>query len=140
MNTDWVNIGDHYLGFTLIIPFDTIYGWVRINVHTENGGYGTTLKDFALNKNPWLGISESENDQGFRLFPNPAEDKITVTNDNPEKGNILAIQNLLGQTLQSQPFASGLLNLDISHLGEGVYLMVLSGNHRKQVRKFVVTK
>jgi hypothetical protein len=140
VNTDWVNIGDHYLGFTLIIPFDTVYGWVRINVHAENGGYKTTLSDFALNKNPWLGISESYSDHGIRIFPNPAKGMTTVTNDIPEKGNTLTIQNLLWQTLQNQPFDSGRLKLDISNLREGVYLMVISGNHGKQVRKLIVTK
>lgn len=68
-NSDWVNIGDHYLGFTLIRPMDTLYGWVRINVTVINSeAYTTTIKDYALNDNPWIGIGDSPAEKGFSLF------------------------------------------------------------------------
>ncbi|MEI6437049.1 MAG: T9SS type A sorting domain-containing protein, partial [Bacteroidota bacterium] len=138
VNLDWLGIGDHYLGLTILLPQDTLYGWVRINVTSENFGYRTTIKDYALDKNPWLGIWEPNGMPGFTMFPNPAKGSITVKHCFPDKSNILTIQNFLGQTIQCQPFNSNKIILDISSLKDGIYLMILTGNHYNQVRKFVV--
>ena len=138
VNFDWLGIGDHYLGFTLLLTQDTLYGWVRINVTSENYGYRTTIKDYALNKNLWIGVRESNAIPGFTLFPNPAKGSVTVKNYLRDKNAILTIQNLLGQTIRTIPFDSDQITIEIGGLEDGVYAMMLTGNHQRQLLKFVI--
>ncbi|MCK9203125.1 MAG: T9SS type A sorting domain-containing protein [Bacteroidales bacterium] len=134
---DWVDIGDHYLGFTLINPGDTLYGWVRINVTQEEDGYRTTLKDFALDHNPWVGNMELTRKSAFTIFPNPAKEAITITNFTDGRNMVATLMDITGQIIQIQPFVSRQITLEISSLNDGLYLIVISGDHSKQVLKFV---
>ncbi len=138
-NFTWVDIGDRYLGFSLYLPLDTLCGWIRINVTSENNGYRTTIRDYALNNNPWLGIEKSSA-EAFTLFPNPARETVTVMSSVNDTGSTLTIKNLTGLTFLCQPFVSGRITLDISSLSPGIYFMTISGNYPKLVRKFIVNK
>ena len=139
-NFTWVDIGDRYLGFSLFLPLDTLYGWIRVNVTSENNGYRTTIKDYALNNNPWLGIGTATREAVFSLFPNPARETLTVMSSTNETGSAVIIQNLTGLTLLCQPLVSRQITLDISSLSPGIYFMTLNSNHSRQVRKFIVSK
>jgi len=138
-NFTWVDIGDHYLGFSLYLPLDTLCGWIRINVTSENNGYRTTIRDYALNNNPWLGVGPATR-EAFTLFPNPARETLTVMCSASETGNTLTIQNLTGLTFLCQSIVSEQTTLNISSLSAGIYFMTISGNSPKLVRKFIVNK
>jgi hypothetical protein len=135
---DWVDIGDHYIGFTLRLDQDTLYGWVRVNVSGEGPGYRTTIRDYAFDHDPWTGIRESSFKSNLVLFPNPAHGSITVKHRPQGSSDLLTIQNTTGVAIQCMNGNAEALSVDVSNLKPGLYLMVLTGNHPARVRKFAV--
>ncbi len=77
----------------------------------------------------------------FRLFPNPAKNKIQVSFDDGirrnQKAN-LSIQNLSGNILKSIPIilTGNNIEVDISSLNIGVYIMRISGDNFLVNKKF----
>lgn len=74
------------------------------------------------------GIAGLNNSQPFILFPNPAQDFITIKDLEVNKTFHLEIMNLLGQKILSkeiQPDNSGSSILDIRNLSKGTYLIKL---------------
>ncbi len=96
--------------------------------------------------NDLTGVSENETVEGFRVFPNPAHDLITVglpQCDSPTRGQTeYRITNVMGQTLMS-----GLLNvvetchgaslqqIDVSKIPNGLYFIEIDGMTQKLIVK-----
>jgi hypothetical protein len=74
---------------------------------------------------------------GLSVYPNPAARQLTVSTDQVPGGGTVAILDLAGHILLSQNLSQveGSLDLDISQLPSGVYIIRLeSGNHQRQVK------
>ncbi|MBL0072432.1 MAG: T9SS type A sorting domain-containing protein [Bacteroidetes bacterium] len=76
-----------------------------------------------------VGVSETPRDEVFGIHPNPASDKITIT-DFP--GGIVRISNVLGVVVFSADFGSaGSVEIDINMLASGVYTVkTVTGNSK----------
>ena len=73
-------------------------------------------------------------EEGFRVFPNPAQDWITVwlpPCDSPAVESEYRITNLLGQTLMTGTFSAEVLQLDVSHLSTGMYFITVGNQTQK---------
>lgn len=55
---NWHNTVDHYLGFSLVVNADTLYGWMRLDVSLIDGA--VTLKDYAYNSSPGKSIAAGD--------------------------------------------------------------------------------
>jgi hypothetical protein len=78
------------------------------------------------------------NKQGFDVFPNPANDLLTIVRyGNLEQGAEVVLYDLLGKSVISGKFESGDKNilLDIQKVTSGVYICKLNDNHGDE--KFV---
>jgi len=64
---------------------------------------------------------------GFMVYPNPAEDRLTVTINGEYR-----ITNLFGQTLLSGPDSR---DIDVSNLSAGIYFLSIDGVTRKFVKQ-----
>jgi len=74
----WSNIGDHFIGVSILTASDTLYGWIKINVQMQYyQWYTLTIKEFACNKNPDAIETVSESNQ-VTIFPIPADNFITI--------------------------------------------------------------
>ncbi len=78
---------------------------------------------------------------GVQLHPNPSKDLLNVTWDKLEV-NALKVVDLNGKQLLEQRIdpETNALELDISSLPAGIYLLELSGAYEKVVKKFSVMK
>jgi hypothetical protein len=137
ITSEWVNIGDHYLGFTLVNSQDTIYGWVRVNVTMSNSLYTTTVRDYALNKYPSLGIERNNSRIGFSTGPNPAGDKIYIVMNPPIDDGTLTVSDINGQELIKQKTMPGETTIDISSLRSGMYFIMVKSGKEVLVRKII---
>jgi hypothetical protein len=50
---------------------------------------------------------------------------------------MLQVADMSGKIIQQQNMASGLKDIDISHLGPGIYLLTAKGDKETQTLKFV---
>ena len=78
-------------------------------------------------------IEELDNSNTFGVFPNPANDIITIDN-NGEAFESVTILSLSGQIILSTRLAN---TIDISELPNGVYLIELLTNEGKKISRFV---
>jgi|CXWL01.1.fsa_nt_gi hypothetical protein len=79
--------------------------------------------------------------QGFLLYPNPAISNVTIVlNEVASEDMQLQVTNQMGQIVRTTRLIKGtqLINLDISKLPKGIYVVRLTGSKVVQVNKLVV--
>lgn len=81
-----------------------------------------------------LAVANNES-KSFLVYPNPVLDKLTVSN--LDKVTIIGIYDLSGKLLLQQISGANLIELDVSGLSDGLYLLVLDNGDKKQTSKFL---
>ncbi|MFM9984220.1 MAG: T9SS type A sorting domain-containing protein, partial [Flavobacteriales bacterium] len=81
------------------------------------------------------GVDEKES-FSFVLYPNPAEDRLTITSD-AQGAYTLMIVNAHGQLVRNLSMSSSMSVIDITDLSAGVYEMVLMQNGEMIAKRFV---
>lgn len=78
----------------------------------------------------------------FLLYPNPAQDKLTIEVDRTNyMGKIIAsIINKEGASVYQGEIKDEVLNIDISELYQGIYVLRLSGDNINKTKKFSIIK
>jgi hypothetical protein len=89
-----------------------------------------------------VGIAEASSIQNINLFPNPANDIVTIhLNSESTFASSINIYNSIGALVKSESlnFNSGnnLQTLDVSHLNSGLYFIEITGNSKKQTFKLI---
>ena len=59
------------------------------------------------------------------VYPNPARDRITVQNPDPEKYSQELIYDIRGHQLSQQYFSGNSASFDLTRMSSGIYLVVL---------------
>lgn len=106
----------------------SVYPFFESGNIVMSGGAGFTLvRDSNL-----LSVSETSN-VNFRIFPNPANNQLTVHSKNTPITQI-EIFNVLGQAVLSLEFTASISKqLDISSLNAGMYLMRINNTTTKRL-------
>ena len=116
----------NYIGFRILKNNQFSYGWIDAK-----------FRNFALRPASLTQIPKHEKTSGLEVFPNPASQKIVLTN---QAGNLLdcSIISLTGSVLQNKKSDSERIGFDISYLNEGVYLLRINTNNSKIISmKFI---
>ena len=81
-------------------------------------------------------------DTKLTIYPNPVQDKLTVSNLQTGNYDRVAVFNMQGALVLKQTTSGNAANLDIRSLPDGVYLLVLqsSATLKEKNLKFVVSK
>lgn len=121
---------------------DKTYPWgINISYNSEGMTNWAASKKEAgfsirLIKDSSLGIYNSNKNEFFNVYPNPAHDKIIIAYGNNSKSK-MSIYNLFGELLMSQEFNERINNVDISTLASGVYIVKLTTDNWSVQQKFV---
>ena len=86
---------------------------------------------------PWFGymsVSEYESENNISIFPNPANDDLTI--ETP-RNSLLEISNIESQLIKTFAVSSIKTNIDISALPCGVYIVKVKTEKGVVVKKFV---
>ena len=85
-----------------------------------------------------LGTSHKQNPEvEFKLFPNPANDFITLKIPSDHMGSTVEIYNIQGKAVKSMRMTNNNDKIDISDLANGLYLIRLQTMDGVTVKKFV---
>ena len=93
---------------------------------------------------PWPTALEDEIEKSsFALYPNPAFDQVSLAFESKSAGEIeINVSNLIGQSLirNSMEIQRGAntLNIDVSTLGKGIYLVSLGSGEGRITQKLVI--
>ncbi len=108
--------------------------------YTDNTWYYTTSNVMVrMNFDPALSIENISQETGISLFPNPASNEITVEVVK-ETTATLSILDSKGMLLGSYLLNGLSKSIDITHLSDGIYFILLSDGKSTSTRKFVVNK
>jgi len=77
-----------------------------------------------------LSISDGNNFEGAKLFPNPVKDKLTIQVRSNLLGAKATIYSILGQQLHSFILKESRTTVDLSHYEKGLYIVKFESNNR----------
>jgi PKD repeat protein len=113
-------------------------------VFTSDGGNNLYLDDININGGAFVGVEEQLADEDvLTVLPNPASERAEVLVRSSGGLATVELLDVLGQrlrTLLHGELASGArrLDMDLSGMAPGIYLLRLRQNDQEQVRRFVV--
>ena len=124
-----------------------IYGmpYITIGVRTATNTFKEpidSLQTIANNINLCsitTGIKENIYSGSIGIFPNPANNVMSVLNYSPYKTEKIIIKNSIGQTILTEENIQGQKPIDISGLKSGIYFVEISlkGSSEKQIIKLI---
>ncbi|MCL2130926.1 MAG: T9SS type A sorting domain-containing protein [Lentimicrobiaceae bacterium] len=86
-----------------------------------------------------VGIAETPHATSLRIFPNPTTGKITIRNEKSGMSSEIEIYDVVGRKLLSYTpltsHSSPLIEIDISHLANGLYFLKIDGKMVKVVKQ-----
>lgn len=88
-----------------------------------------------------VGINELDSELNFNIFPNPANNTLTVSSEKSTTAKlVLTIYNTLGSVVKSIPILQNQQLIDVSDLGNGIYLVDLKSDEGHWVQKLAIEK
>lgn len=133
-----------YIAGTSVDSLDLVFGFnlTFCSVPTDNAvfGYlGTYNNQLPTNG---VGIAETKENAVLKIYPNPAENSISVSLPENTSQAFLQLYTTDGRlVLQKNNLSTGNYQLNISHLAQGIYTVVLANNNGPiSYSKLVVVK
>lgn len=115
--------------------YDTTYFWQVRAMHSRDTSEWSPVYRFRTV--PYVGLSELFNMPDLKLYPNPAQDKLTIELKQPFSASVYNIKGeLVFQTHQNQL----VLNIDTKEWGAGLYVVKVISGERTTVRKLIMSK
>jgi len=105
-----------------------------IVLNADDGHNGITSQSFTLTVNSTLGI-EDNIIKGFKLYPNPVKDVLTITAQETIKQ--IKVFNLLGQKVNQKTPNSTQVIIDLSLLPTGTYFVYLTTDKTSKSVKLI---
>ena len=104
----------------------------------ENTGYCAGDQGTALRYGFGVGMDESSSRTGiFKIFPNPANDKINIETFNSPKDSRLSVFNAAGQLQIETQLINNKIQIDINSLSKGLYFVKVTNQNSFEVQVFV---
>lgn len=100
---------------------------------------GNLTKIYTVNFNILIGGGISEQGlRSFTLYPNPANDQVTIVLDENVKADEVVLYNMTGQIVLSQKISESQTTLSVRNLQSGIYFVaVRNGNNVIGIQKIV---
>jgi len=73
----------------------------------------------------------------INLFPNPAGDQLNISMDGVNRKTQIKVYNLMGKLVMQQESANSLIQLNISKLSAGIYLVNVNDGKETRSAKFI---
>lgn len=110
---------------------------------------GVTNRDFNANQEIWNFFNKfdkngaitthtenTEISSDIRLFPNPSTSQMTLSNL-PEGTSNIQLVNSLGNVVLSKEISNSSSEINVEHLANGIYYIIVQGKLSEEVLKFV---
>ena len=74
----------------------------------------------------------------FSIYPNPAENYVTITKPDDRSEYDVSVADLSGRTVYNTRMKTTLLTIDTGSLPAGIYLVRLSDGNTSSVKKVII--
>lgn len=123
-----------YAGLKVIIPNDTLYGWIQVEAPKYDS---LIIKKYACNRFS-TGIPTYLIDSLFNIFPNPTSNKFIIISDNIAISHYeLDIYDDFGQVIYSTKVKTSTVEIDLSTKPVGLYLIRIKTAHDILIGKII---
>ena len=149
----WSYSIDRYLGLKLIVGGNTYYGWARMQIDVVTGIPSCTIKDYAYNSIPNqpilagdtgtvpTGIFENSFSSSINLFPNPANNHLTIALGSNNKNVEVAIADITGKIGYTTTIVeTDKVEVNTSEFAEGIYIVQIQSGEFISTKKLIVKK
>jgi hypothetical protein len=108
------------------------------------GNYAGGLAFFNSTNVNQVGIKEMISEENVTVFPNPANDKITISiKDNSYQEMIIKCYDVIGKVVYTQSTFNKIIEIDVSQFSKGIYFIELQtekSKHFKSLTKKVIVQ
>jgi len=147
----WDSLSDYFLGLRILQSGQTHYGWVRLRVDVTRSYASFIVKDYAYNSIPnqpilagqtiTTGIIENAFASSINLFPNPANNQLTIIlGINNQKVDV-AISDINGKTIYSTT-TNGMQMIDVNtkDFAAGIYAVQIKAVDFIGTKRLIISK
>jgi len=134
---DWLGIDNKYIGIKLIVDDTILFAWLKVEV----SHYSTmALKEFACNKNPYIGIEPCVAVQTFELYPNPAKNEVYIKlmGENAGKPARFTLYDLSGKKLLLVGDIPQNGRIALPDFAKGLYITEIEVEGQRETRKLQI--
>ncbi len=88
-----------------------------------------------------VSVPELTKTADIKVYPNPTKGLININFDNAYYGNLLKVENILGQTVYQEEvelFNSGVKTIDLGNNPNGIYFVTIQSNETKLMYKVIL--
>ena len=125
------------------------YGWLRLNV--ASGAVSFTVKDYAYNTIPdqpilagqtiTTGIIENSFASSINLFPNPADNHVTIALGSNNKKVEVTIADITGKVIYTTIITdTQMIEVNTYDFAEGIYIVQIQSADFIGTKKLVIEK
>ncbi|HOE06003.1 MAG TPA: T9SS type A sorting domain-containing protein [Bacteroidales bacterium] len=134
---DWLGIDNKYIGIKLIVDDTILFAWLKVGV----SHYSTmVLKEFACNKNPYIGIAPNAAAQALELYPNPAKNEVCIKlkGENAGKTATFTLYDLSGKKLLQVGDIPQNVRIALPDFAKGLYVAEIEVEGQRFTRKLQI--
>jgi subtilisin family serine protease len=114
-------------------------GELTLTFHVTDANNATTIKTIQVTVNVVLGITENVNAYAMRVYPNPAEEQVTVHFANDWRGaKEIQITDMSGRVKKTTRCNNDSCVIDLSELSAGLYILHASSGSEKNTTKLIL--
>ena len=148
---NWNGASDKYIPLQLDVSSQKYYGWARLDVATIAASF--TVKDYAYNSIPNqsilagdtgtvpTGIFENSFAASINLFPNPANNHLSITLGSDNKNVEVAIADITGKIVYTTSvYETNMIGVNTSEFAEGIYLVQIQSGEFISTKKLIIKK
>jgi PKD repeat protein len=115
----------------------TSSGVKNITLITTNASGSSTAITKTITINTCTGIEELTSEQ-ISIYPNPANDYITISIDNSIEFATISLIDVLGKEIMSRNVTQSTSQLNLSGISNGIYSLKLKDEHNHSFTKLIV--
>jgi hypothetical protein len=135
---DFSNPAPNQLALNFANTYDVVSVFFNFNV--VPAATETYYLDNVSFGNLTTGIMEYRSNATFYVYPNPANDFVTIDASLLENVNQVVVTNSIGQVVLQKNVSAIDNKIDVSNLKNGVYFMILNSESERKTSKFMVSK
>ena len=147
----WDSLSDYYLGLRLLQSGQTHYGWVRLRVDVTSSYASLIVRDYAFNSVPnqpilagqtiVTGVIENSFASSINLFPNPADNHLTIALGSNNKKVEIIITDITGKIIYTTiAIETQKIEVNTQDFAAGIYVVRIQTADFIGTKKLVVEK
>ena len=148
---NWQNVSGKFMGLKIKVGSDFYYGWIKLGVSIASYSVSITIMEYAYNSIPnqpilagqttVTGITENSFASSINIFPNPANNYLTIALGNNTKKVDVTIADITGKIIYTN-IATNTQKVEVNtkDFVEGIYVVQIQIADFKATKKLIVAK